>query len=126
MLSYVFSFLHYCLVKIMMRKKANLYDSLHGLFRTQCTKKYNRVCTPWTETVCKTLNENVCETKYRDNCYEKYRDIKEPYEEDVCVDKDIAVCDKHWQCNNPNIPISDCNDKVWVDNKVSLQNLMRS
>jgi len=95
-------------------------------FKKQCTEKYNRVCTPWTETVCKTLNENICETKYRDNCYEKYRDIKEPYEEDVCVDKDIAVCDKHWQCNNPNIPISDCNDKVWVDNKETCQYLKRT
>jgi hypothetical protein len=109
----------------MMGKKP-LYDFLHGLFRKQCTEKYKRVCTPWTETVCKTLYKNVCETKWKDNCYQLERDIEEPYEEDVCVDRDIAVCDKHWQCNNPNLPLSDCNDKVWVDNKETCQYLKKS
>jgi len=87
-------------------------------FETQCTEKYNRVCTPWTDIVCQTLYKNVCVTKWRD--------IEEPYEEDVCVDKDIAVCDKHWQCSNPNLPLSDCNDKVWVDNKDTCQDLKKS
>lgn len=109
----------------MMRKKP-LYDFLHGLFRNQCTEKYNRVCTPWTDTVCQTLYKNVCETKWKEVCYELERDIEEPYEEDVCVDKDIAVCDKHWQCSNPNLPLSDCNDKVWVDNKETCQYLKKS
>lgn len=95
-------------------------------YKSQCTEKYNKVCTPYTENVCKTAYKENCETKYKDNCYEAYRDIQEPYEEDVCVDKDIAVCDKHWQCNNPNLPLSDCNDKVWVDNKATCKYLKKS
>jgi len=92
-------------------------------FKKQCTKKYNTVCTPWTETICKTLYKKVCETKYIDNCIQRKG---EPYEEDVCVIKDIAVCDQHWECSNPNIPLSDCNDKVWVDNKETCQYLKKS
>merc|ERR1712051_1030984 len=65
---------------------------------------------------CKIQYKNVCETKYRDNCYESYQEVQEPYVEDECVDKDVAVCDKHWQCTDPNEPLATCNDKVWVDN----------
>merc|ERR1712200_254869 len=71
---------------------------------------------------CETLYRKKCETKWRDNCY----DIDVPYEEDVCVDKDIAVCKKHWQCSNPSLPLSECNDKVWVDNKNECEYLKKS
>merc|ERR1712203_419965 len=42
------------------------------------------------------------------------------------VDKDVAVCDKHWECQNPNLPIANCNDKVWVDNQNSCKYLKKS
>ena len=29
---------------------------------------------------------------------------------------DVAICDKHWQCADPNIALDNCNDRVWVDN----------
>merc|ERR1711862_705360 len=70
--------------------------------------------------------EAKCETKYKDNCYEAYRDVQEPYVEDVCNDKDVAVCDKHWQCQNPNLPLENCNDKVWVDNQASCKYLKQT
>merc|ERR1712154_301229 len=55
-----------------------------------------------------------------------YRDVQEPYVEDVCNDKDVAVCDKHWQCQNPNLPLENCNDKVWVDNQASCKYLKQT
>merc|ERR1712172_379147 len=48
------------------------------------------------ERKCTTKFETQCTEKYNRVCITKWRDIEEPYEEDVCVDKDIAVCDKHW------------------------------
>jgi len=95
-------------------------------YRSQCTERYNRVCTPYQDKVCKTAYEAKCETKYKDNCYEAYRDVQEPYVEDVCNDKDVAVCDKHWQCQNPNLPLENCNDKVWVDNQASCKYLKQT
>jgi len=95
-------------------------------YKPQCTERYNRVCTPYQENICKTAYEAKCDTKYKDNCFEAYRDVKEPYVEDVCVDKDVAVCDKHWECQNPNLPIANCNDKVWVDNQNSCKYLKKS
>merc|ERR1739848_708893 len=94
-------------------------------YRSQCTERYNRVCTPYQENICKTAYETKCDTKYKDNCFEAYRDVKEPYVEDVCVEKDVAVCDKHWECQNPNLPIANCNDKVWVDNQNSCKYLKK-
>jgi len=91
-------------------------------FETKYRKECNEVCNPWTENKCETLYRKKCETKWRDNCY----DIDVPYEEDVCVDKDIAVCKKHWQCSNPSLPLSECNDKVWVDNKNECEYLKKS
>merc|ERR1712153_93645 len=78
------------------------------------------------ENICKTAFEAKCDTKYKDNCFEAFRDVKQPYVEDVCVDKDVAVCDKHWECQNPNLPIANCNDKVWVDNQNSCKYLKKS
>merc|ERR1712183_1258734 len=64
--------------------------------------------------------------KYRDNCYEAYKEVQEPYVEDECVDKDVAVCDKHWQCTDPNEPLATCSDKVWVDNLEACKYLKKS
>jgi len=107
-------------------EKEQLTQKCSTQYKDQCTQKYNNVCTPYTENVCQTLYNNVCETKYRDNCYQAQRDVQEPYEEDVCVDKDVPVCDKHWQCNNPNTPLSNCNDKIWVDNQESCKYLKKT
>ena len=88
--------------------------------------KYKTVCTPYQEEVCSVQYKNVCETKYRDNCYEAYQEVQEPYVEDECIDKDVAVCDKHWQCTDPNEPLATCNDKVWVDNLETCKYLKKS
>lgn len=112
-----------------------VYDIVEkDIIEKKCTKKYREVfdvkyetvCTPYQEEVCSLQYKNVCETKYRDNCYEAYQEVQEPYVEDECVDKDVAVCDKHWQCTDPNEPLATCSDKVWVDNLEACKYLKKS
>merc|ERR1711963_575800 len=52
--------------------------------------------------------------------------FKSPMLKNVCNDKDVAVCDKHWRCQNPNLPLENCNDKVWVDNQASCKYLKQT
>jgi len=112
-----------------------VYDIVEkDIIEKKCTEKYRKVfdvkyktvCTPYQEEVCSVQYKNVCEAKYRDNCYEAYKEVQEPYVEDECVDKDIAVCDKHWQCTDPNEPLATCSDKVWVDNLEACKYLKKS
>jgi len=95
-------------------------------YRDKCETKYKKVCNPYQEEVCTKEYKNICETKYKDKCYEAYNDVQEEYVEKECTDKDIAVCDKHWQCSTPNVPLSNCNDKVWVDNLDTCKYLKKS
>merc|ERR1712062_472784 len=95
-------------------------------YRDECETKYKKVCNPYQEEVCTKEYKNICETKYKDKCYEAYNDVQEEYVEKECTDKDITVCDKHWQCSTPNVPLSNCNDKVWVDNLETCKYLKKS
>merc|ERR1711988_835154 len=95
-------------------------------YRNKCETKYKKVCNPYQEEVCTKEHKNICETRYKDKCYEAYYDVQEEYVEKECTDKDIAVCDKHWQCSTPNLPLSNCNDKVWVDNLATCKYLKKS
>jgi len=95
-------------------------------FKPECEEKSQRICKPYQDRVCKTDFERKCEVKYREKCenVDIYGEVE--YQEEVCNEKLIRVCDKHWECIVPNLELKYCNDKVWVENPKSCQNLKKT
>ena len=94
--------------------------------RSECDEKYQKICKPYQDKICKTDFERKCEVKYKESCetIDIFGEVE--YQEEVCEEKNVRVCDKHWECTNPNLEISNCNDKSWTENPSTCKYLKKT
>jgi len=79
------------------------------LYETKCSTLYKKVCTPYEDEVCTSYQRKQCDQKQRT----KYR----VWSEEVCKDKYVTHCDKHWEEDAYGA-------KHWVDDKSTCKEIV--
>jgi len=85
--------------------------------RQDCRTEYNNKCSTLYKKVCTPYEDEVCETYQRDQCDQKQRTKYKTWSEDVCKDKYVNHCEKHWEEDSYGA-------KHWVDNKSTCKQIV--